>query len=63
MAVILGKQVVFGTRDALASFDRNTCAPVAIIPTTVRAAALMAVPGATLTVRTDDTGTWVDGYA
>ncbi|MDR7287678.1 hypothetical protein J2S38_000741 [Mycolicibacterium senegalense] len=28
-----------------------------------RPAALMSVPGGTLVIRTDDTGTWVDGYA
>ncbi|MFN6544887.1 PQQ-binding-like beta-propeller repeat protein [Mycolicibacterium nivoides] len=63
MAVILDRQVVFGTDDALVSFDRSTCAEIGSIPTSSRAAALMAAPGVNLVVRTDDTGTWVDGYA
>jgi hypothetical protein len=63
MAVILDRPVVFGTYDALASFDRNTCAETGSIPTSSRAAALMAAPGVNLVVRTDDSGTWVDGYA
>ncbi|MBU9762348.1 PQQ-binding-like beta-propeller repeat protein [Mycobacterium sp. TNTM28] len=63
MALILDRQVVFGTRDALATFDRNTCAETESVPTPSRAAALMAAPGVNLVVRTDDTGTWVDGYA
>ena len=63
MAVILDRQVVLGTDDALVSFDRDTCAQTGSIPISSRPAALMAVPGVTLVVRTDDTGTWVDGYA
>lgn len=63
MAVILDRQVVFGTYDALVSFDRDTCAQTGSIPISSRPAALMAAPGVTLVVRTDDTGTWVDGYA
>lgn len=63
MAVILDRQVVFGTDNALVSFDRSTCAPTGSIRTSSRAAALMAAPGVTLVVRTDGNGTWVDGYA
>lgn len=63
MALVLDRQVVFGTRDGLVSFDRSTCAPIGGIPTSSRAAALMAAPGVNLVVRTDATGTWVDGYA
>lgn len=63
MAVILDRQVVFGTDDGLVSFDRNTCAQISSVPTSSRAAALIAAPGVILVVRTDDTGTWVDGYA
>ncbi|MGV0780927.1 hypothetical protein [Mycolicibacterium sp. XJ775] len=63
MAVIVDREVVFGTDDALVSFDRNTCAQTGSIPISSRPAALMAAPGVTLVVRTDDTGTWVDGYA
>ncbi|QZH62028.1 PQQ-like beta-propeller repeat protein [Mycolicibacterium farcinogenes] len=63
MAVILETQVVFGTAAALTSFDRATCTQVGSVPTSSWPAALMAVPGGTLVIRTDDTGTWVDGYA
>lgn len=63
MALILDRQVVFGTYDGLVSFDRGTCARAGNVPTSSHAAALMAAPGVNLVVRTDDTGTWVDGYA
>lgn len=33
MALVLDRQVVFGTRDGLVSFDRSTCAPIGGIPT------------------------------
>lgn len=63
MAVILDRQVVFGTYDSLVTFDPDTCAETGSTPIASRPAALMAAPGVTLVVRTDDTGTWVDGYA
>ena len=60
-AVILGQQVVFADKE-LKVFNRNDCAPVATLPTPEYTRQIVAAPGVVLVVRTDATGTYVDGY-
>ncbi|MEZ0364093.1 PQQ-binding-like beta-propeller repeat protein [Mycobacterium sp. pUA109] len=71
LGLILADEVVFALwQDSgdhsqnftLKTFDRNTCALIATLPTPARTATLVSAPGVTLVARTDDTGTYVDGY-
>ncbi|WP_155928115.1 PQQ-binding-like beta-propeller repeat protein [Mycolicibacterium sp. CBMA 234] len=59
-AVILGAEVVYA-KQQLKVFSRNDCASTGSVAT-AGAQAIIAAPGVVLVVRTDDSGTYVDGY-
>lgn len=59
-AVILGAEVVFARRQ-LTVFNRQDCVPTGTAPT-ADAEEIVAAPGVVLAVRTDDSGTYIDGY-
>ncbi|SHV51694.1 PQQ enzyme repeat [Mycobacteroides abscessus subsp. abscessus] len=60
-AAILGAEVVFAEK-RLEVFSRENCAPIAVVPQADYVEDILAAPGAVLVVRTDDSGTYVDGY-
>ncbi|WP_396923497.1 PQQ-binding-like beta-propeller repeat protein [Mycolicibacterium sp.] len=62
-AIILKEQTVFGMSPGLQTYYPNTCAPLSSITLPSIPEALVAAPGVVLVVRTDATGTWIDGYA